>query len=323
VINSTVDAGSTLNTTVSGGAQLTTARLNQAGLTLSGAGSKVTILPDGALASVLESLSMDATSILDLTNNDLVLRANSANKDAIHGDAQAKIQTAQNGVDVNFITNWNGPGITSSSARASNVAASFDLVALGVIRNSDLDIATGVPGASYTSFGGVAVSADDVLIKHTYTGDGNLDGAVTFDDYAAMDAAFFGTIPNLGWATGDINFDAAINFDDYAVVDQAFFQQTAPLAAAPPSANVQPGLEPSGGLFTEVAAVPVLNGWTQASGVADIPASIVTSEDKGNSSDVLNLQAADSLADARLSVSHRGHSRDLWDEALLDIAGAN
>jgi hypothetical protein len=31
----------------------------------------------------------------------------------------------------------------------------------------------------------------------------------------------------------------------------------------------------------------------------------------------LAAQAADSLADARLSVSHRSQSRDLWDEALL------
>jgi parallel beta-helix repeat protein len=229
-IDSFADGG-TLATTVSGGAHLTTARLNLTGLTLGGAGTKVTIQPDGALANVLESLVMDATSTLDLTNNDLILRATAANKDAIHADLQTKITSAQNGVDANFVTNWNGPGITSSAARTSNVAAGFDLTALGVIRNSDLDITAGVPGSSHTSFGGVPVYADDVLVKYTYTGDGNLDGAVTFDDYAAMDSAFFGLIPNLGWATGDIDFDSAINFDDYSVVDQAFFFQGAPLAA--------------------------------------------------------------------------------------------
>jgi hypothetical protein len=111
-----------------------------------------------------------------------------------------------------------------------NVAATFDLTAIGVIRNSDIDVATGFPGSAYTSFNGIPVSVDDILVKFTYTGDGNLDGAVTFDDYAAMDAAFFGTIPNLGWATGDVNFDGVINFDDYAVVDQAFFNQGAPLS---------------------------------------------------------------------------------------------
>jgi hypothetical protein len=333
VIDSAVDAGAgnTLASTISGGAQMTTARLNQSSLSLSGAGTKVTIQPGGALANVLETLSLDATSTLDLTNNDLILRATALNKDAIHSDAQAKILTAQNGVDLNFVTNWDGPGITSSAARAANVAATFDLTALGVIRNSDLDITTGLPGSSYPSFGGVPVTADDVLIKYTYTGDGNLDGAVTFDDYAAMDAAFFGTIQNLGWATGDINFDAAINFDDYAVVDQAFFQQTAPLAAggsplaaAPPSANLQPGLAPRASSLTEVAAAPVVNDTaTQVSALADEAQSIATSEDEGTSADTNNLQAADSLADARLSVTKRSHSRDLWDDALLDIVSAD
>ena len=172
----------------------------------------------------------------------MILRATAGTKDAIHADVQAKIASAQNGVDTNFITNWDGPGITSASARASNVATGFDLVAIGAIRNSDIDVITGLPGAAYPSFGGVPVSPDDVLIKYTYIGDGNLDGLVSFDDYVGMDNAFFGLIPNLGWATGDINFDNAINFDDYTVVDQAFFFQAAPLAVgqAPPAAGTRP-----------------------------------------------------------------------------------
>ncbi len=74
------------------------------------------------------------------------------------------------------------------------------------------------------------MAPDDVLVKYTYIGDGNLDGLVSFDDYVGMDNAFFGLIPNLGWATGDINFDGLINFDDYTVVDQAFFFQARPLS---------------------------------------------------------------------------------------------
>ncbi len=106
----------------------------------------------------------------------------------------------------------------------------FDLTGLGVIRNSDLDVTTGIPNSSYTSFSGQSVGPDDVLVKYTYVGDSNLSGAVSFDDYVGMDNAFFGLIPNLGWATGDINFDGMINFDDYSKVDQAFFFQGAPLS---------------------------------------------------------------------------------------------
>ena len=67
-------------------------------------------------------------------------------------------------------------------------------------------------------------------------------GAVSFDDYVGMDNAFFGLIPNLGWATGDINFDGLINFDDYSKVDQAFFFQGTPLGGGDAVAAVpEPG----------------------------------------------------------------------------------
>ncbi len=117
-----------------------------------------------------------------------------------------------------------------------------------MIRNSDIDVLTGLPGSSYISFSDQQVTPDDVLVKYTYIGDGNLDGLVSFDDYVGMDNAFFGLIPNLGWATGDINFDGVINFDDYTVVDQAFFFQGAPL----------------GGEANGVAAVPEPGTWLLA-----------------------------------------------------------
>jgi hypothetical protein len=132
-------------------------------------------------------------------------------------------------------------------ARLVNVRTGFDLVGLGVIRNSDLELVTGHPNAVFSVFSGQAVGRDDVLVKYTYTGDTNLDGIVSFDDYAAMDAAFFGAIPNLGWATGDINFDGAINFDDYAVVDHVFFHQGGPLSGESVTASDS---------FAETLAVP-------------------------------------------------------------------
>ena len=180
--------------------------------------------------SAVDNLSVNGTSRFDLNNNDLVVRATAATKNAVHDAIEADIVSAQNGLDAALITKWDGPGITSSTARAANVAQGFDLTGIGVIRNSDLDVTTGISGSSYTSFSGQTVTPDDVLVKYTYIGDANFSGAVSFDDYVGMDNAFFGLIPNLGWATGDINFDGAINFDDYSKVDQAFFFQGGPLA---------------------------------------------------------------------------------------------
>ena len=128
-----------------------------------------------------------------------------------------------------------------------------------MIRNSDLDTTTGVPGSSYTTFGGLAVTPHDVLVKYTYIGDANLSGAVTFDDYVGMDNAFFGLIPNLGWATGDINFDGVIDFDDYSKVDQAFFFQGAPLSGEGGGVAAVP--EPGTWLVAGLAALVALLTW--------------------------------------------------------------
>jgi hypothetical protein len=193
-----------------------------------------------------------------------------------------------------------------------------------VIRNSDLDITTGVPGSTFPSFGGVPVSVDDVLIKYTYTGDGNLDGAVTFDDYAAMDSAFFGLINNIGWATGDINFDEAITFDDYSVVDQVFFFQGAPLAASGEPEALAPGgavvLGESQHSLTDALGPETLE-LRPALQLAAVPTPIASSDSDGEIAADLAWQSADSLADARLAPSRRSLSRDLWDTALLSVAG--
>ncbi len=133
------------------------------------------------------------------------------------------------------------------------MATGFDLVSLGLIRNSDLDITTGIPGSNYTSFGGEPVGPHDLLLKYTYIGDANLNGVVSFDDYIGMDNAFFGLVPNLGWATGDVNLDGAINFDDYSKVDQAFFFQGSPLPSVGEPEASAPGVM-AGGTFAATTA---------------------------------------------------------------------
>jgi hypothetical protein len=223
-------------------------------------------------------------------------------------------------VDPNFITNWNGTGLTSSAARAANVAAGFDLVNLGPIRNSDLDIVTGVPGSAYTSIDGEPVGPHDLILKYTYTGDGNLDGAVTFDDYAAMDSAFFGLIPTLGWATGDINFDNAITFDDYSIVDQTFFFQAAPLTDGEPEASA-PGVAAPEAPSIDVAHFTSFR-IEPARRVADPPWWGGNSElripHSAFAPTPYSPPSTASSDDPRLSTSRRTFSRDLWDTALLD-----
>jgi PEP-CTERM motif-containing protein len=219
---------------------------------------RLNLTPNGTNAgtSSSQSLTTPGTGVIDIANNDLIVRSTAATKDAEHAAIQADIVSGQNGVDAALITKWDGPGIISTTARTTNLGQGFDLTAVGVIRNSDLN--TTIPGSAYTTFDGQTVSVDDILVKYTYTGDANLSGAVTFDDYVGMDNAFFGLIPNLGWATGDINFDGVINFDDYSKVDQAFFFQGAPLAGESGVAAVP---EPGTWLFAALASLAGLITW--------------------------------------------------------------
>ena len=50
-----------------------------------------------------------------------------------------------------------------------------------------------------------------------------------------------------------------------------------------------------------------------------MPAQIASSEAESHSTVGPILQAADSLADARLSVTRRSDTRDLWDDAIVSL----
>ena len=164
---------------VTGVGELTATYLRQRFLlSISGPNAKAAIRPNGSeeSTSVLGGMEISLGGRLDLNDNDLIMPASAVTKNAIHNAMKGRITSAQNGVDANFITKWDGSGVTSSTARTANVATGFDLTGLGLIRNSDLEITTGVPGSTYTTFSGQPVTPHDVLIKYTYIGDANLSG---------------------------------------------------------------------------------------------------------------------------------------------------
>jgi hypothetical protein len=95
------------------------------------------------------------------------------------------------------------------------------LTTLGVGEASD------VLGPTGGSWDGVSVDGTTVLVKYTYAGDVNLDGAITGDDYFAIDAAFPQNLH--GWNNGDLNYDGLITGDDYFLIDSNFPAQGGPL----------------------------------------------------------------------------------------------
>jgi autotransporter-associated beta strand protein len=149
--------------------------------------------------------------LLDLTNNSLIVRYGSL------ANTTSQVTTAfANG-------SWTGAaGITSSTAAADT----SHLTAVGVLKNDNAGTAI------YTTFDNTSTVDGDILVKYTYYGDANLDGAVDGSDYTRIDAAF--NNPALtGWANGDFNYDGKVDGSDYTLIDNAFNSQGTTLGSNP------------------------------------------------------------------------------------------
>jgi hypothetical protein len=177
---------------------------NGASLTLSttSAGDHLVLVTSG-----INTLSIDSTSKLDLTNNYLDV-------------AKGSLSTITSEVAEGFNGGtWTGNGITSSTA----AAAGNHLTAVAVISNST---GTGT-GAIYNAFDGAPVASTDILVKYTYYGDANIDGQVDGSDYTKIDAGFGSAGVLTGWGNGDFNYDGKIDGSDYTLIDNAFNTQSA------------------------------------------------------------------------------------------------
>jgi len=109
---------------------------------------------------------------------------------------------------------WNGPGLTSSAARAD----AQGITTLGILLNDD----------------------NSILVRYTYTGDLDLDLDIDADDYARMDAGY--ATHATRYQDGDINLDGAINADDFFLIDRAFSNQSATLSTLHTTAIPEPSL---------------------------------------------------------------------------------
>jgi hypothetical protein len=117
---------------------------------------------------------------------------------------------------------WTGNGITSSAARAQPQHATT----LGFMTGADY---RSVYGTSAT-FGGVAVTDSQTIIKYTWYGDADFNGKVNFDDYVRTDSGF--NTHKTGWLNGDFDGNGQVNFDDYVLIDLGFNSQNGTLRRA-------------------------------------------------------------------------------------------
>ena len=147
-----------------------------------------------------DALAIAGQGVLDLHEQDLVVHATAATRDAVLAAVSGFVRSARNGTN----GRWTGPGLTSTTA----------------IANPMTGLAPGTVG-------------DDVVVKYTYNGDANLDGRINSDDYFRIDSGFLAQPASPGYRDGDFNYDGRINSDDYFLIDSAFLGQGAPLNASP------------------------------------------------------------------------------------------
>ncbi len=186
-------------------------------------GSGVVVADHGSNALVVNLLEVQTASgsYIDVRNNDLIVH-NGAQKAYV----RSLFISGHNGIDANLISLWNGAGIRSSWVRERNLIEGWDLYGLGGIKNGDLAEING-PGAMYSTFTGQAVDANSILVKTTYSGDANLNGLVSMDDYGYTDSGFYGLLdPEVyGWLAGDFDHDGDVDLNDYLLIDNAYYMQ--------------------------------------------------------------------------------------------------
>jgi autotransporter-associated beta strand protein len=150
--------------------------------------------------------------LLDLTNNSAIVTGGS-------------LSNVTSQIAEGFASgSWNGTaGIISSTAAADT----SHLTAVGVIKNDNAGTAV------YSTFDNTSTVDGDILVKYTWYGDANLDGAVDGSDYTKIDAGFSSAGKLTGWANGDFNYDGKIDGSDYTLIDNAFNTQAATLGSNP------------------------------------------------------------------------------------------
>jgi hypothetical protein len=160
-----------------------------------------------------------------LFDNDLMLQATAANRQAMLAVITDLVRTGRNGGA------WNGRGVRSVTA-ANNALHS---TGLAVILNERSD-----GTAVVSQFGSETADTNAILVKYTYNGDANEDGVINADDFAQIDAGFASHAT--GYLNGDFNLSGGPpNSDDYFLIDKAYSDQAAPLSAprAPATEVVQ------------------------------------------------------------------------------------
>jgi hypothetical protein len=178
-------------------------------LTVNGGGN-VVIAPGRDKALHTTSLSIADNGRLDLTDNHLIVD---------HGPGGTPVAAVEAMVKRGFNGGrWTGDGITSSTA-AAEAATGSGLTALGVVDNAE---------TGRTAFGGVTgLTGAETLVKLTYYGDADLNGAITLDDFTLFLNGY--QTAKTTWMAGNFDYGGSVTLDDFTLFLAGYQRQGPPL----------------------------------------------------------------------------------------------
>jgi hypothetical protein len=145
-------------------------------------------------ANTAPTLTIDSTSTLDLTNNDMAILYGSGSSPLSAINAQL-LAAYDGGL-------WDKPGLTSSIAKTKR-----GLTALGFGEASALGL---------TTFDGLTLGGNAVAVKYTLVGDANLDGLVSLADYNAVLGKYNGA--GQPWTGGSFDYSGNVGLADYNTI---------------------------------------------------------------------------------------------------------
>jgi hypothetical protein len=161
---------------------------------------------------IVNTLTIDPNSTLDLADNDLIVDYNEVNNSSLL-EFDSAIRTGFGAAD------WLGTGIVSSAARDDS---NFQL---GIAENASLPVPFGsAQGGSM--FDGIDVDDTCVLVKFTHQADLNLDGRVTDDD-GILFSTYYEPGAQAFWSIGDLNHDGFFTDDD-GILFSTFYDASLP-----------------------------------------------------------------------------------------------
>jgi hypothetical protein len=209
----TLDSGisfsaATLSLQVNGSAAVNLALTRSFSSVAIASGGRLSANPGANLTLSADSLAIAGTGVLDLNDNNLVIRSGGQ---AALDEVFNWISSGRNGGPGGP---WTGSGIISGSAKANPYKGLAS--ALNDRGDGRLLLA---------SLGGQTLNAQSVVVRYTWNGDANLDRRLDADDYFQIDSNYSAKAP--GYRNGDFNYDRRIDIDDYIELDSAVLAQLA------------------------------------------------------------------------------------------------